>query len=353
MIDIPLGRRQPHDRRTAWLIWLLLAAVVGSLSVIGPALADEPPRCPVQECPDPPPPVDAPPDPLGSYPRVVQDLALQGAAAEVGTLYLASDAPPAPHNWLWQIEPDCDVRGGDCVPGNFCAEEGGGVYMQIDVKPIAQSGPPATPEVPSPDRVVSPPPAPGRSAAFPPPDDLIPAGSPYGTWLPANPGCVIIDALPLPPTPEEVYEVFTTLPIPALTLMHQPPEVGLVNLPEIFYTTDPDAATFTFDVRGYAVTLDTFVAQFRWYTGDLRGPTNIPVILTSEGPGLPYPNQYVTHTYLQRGTYTAALETIWQATYSIDGGPDYASLGSVTTVGAEAVIQILEARPVLVDPYGD
>lgn len=353
MTSLPLVPRRPDGRRTVWMIWLLLALVVSSVSIIRPAVADEPPRCPVQECPDPPPPVDAPPDPLGSYPLVVQDLALQGAAAQVGTLYLASDAPPAPHYWLWRIEPDCDVRGGDCVPGNFCAEQGGGVFMQIEVMPIAQPGPAPTAEAPTPEPVVEPPPAPGRAAPFREPPDGTPVGATYTTWLPANPGCVVIDALPLPPTPEEVYEVFTTLPIPELTLMHQPPEVGLVNLPEIFYTTDPDTATFTFDIRGYAVTLDTFVAQFRWYTGDLRGPTNIPVILTSEGPGLPYPNQYVTHTYLQRGTYTAALEAIWQATYSIDGGPDYASLGSVTTVGAEAVIQILEASPVLVDPYGD
>lgn len=52
-----------------------------------------------------------------------------------------------------------------------------------------------------------------------------------------------------------------------------------------------------------------------------------------------------------RGDYSAVLETIWQATYTIDGGPAYAVPGTVTTVGPARTITVVEAHPVLTDPY--
>ncbi len=315
----------------------LLSAVSWAVFVGPPAAGNEPPTCPVGVCPDPLPPPEAPPDPGGAFPKVVQDLDPIGSANPGGTLYLASNVAPSPHYWIWQIEPMCDVRGGDCVPGEYCSGADQGVYMDINVKPLAQPGDPDP---------VAPPPAPGRPTAFLPPLSGTPVGEAYGGWLGGSPGCVDLSQLDVPPTPEEVYEQFILLPLPGLGLSVQPPDLGLVNLPEIYYTTDPTTGTYTVDIRGYTVVISTQVAQFRWYTGDPAEP-----MLVSEGPGLPYPNQYVTHTYLARGDYTAALETIWQATYTIDGGPSYASPGTVTTVGPARTVTVVEAHPVLTNPY--
>lgn len=59
------------------------------------------------------------------------------------------------------------------------------------------------------------------------------------------------------------------------------------------------------------------MSQFYWHTGDAVSPEG--EVVYSEDPGAPYPNQTVTHTYLQRGTYPAFLETGWTATYTYDG----------------------------------
>ena len=90
--------------------------------------------------------------------------------------------------------------------------------------------------------------------------------------------------------------------------------------------------------------LSTQVAQFHWNTGDAAEPT-----VVSDGPGLPYPNEYVTHTYLLRGDFTAVLETIWQATYTVDGGPSYAVPGTVTTTGPGQRRQLQGRPPVVSD----
>lgn len=327
-------------------IYLALLSVL-PFSVAFPmrsALADDPPPCDGVVCPPPLPPPGAPPDPGGAFPKVVQHLEPIGSATPTGTLYLASNSAPVPQQWIWQIEPMCDVLGGDCVPGDFCAGPDQGVYMDINVKPLAQAGNPtlAQPDPPP----IAPDPAPGRAGPFETPPPATPVGATYTGWLSANPGCVDVSQLNLPPTPEEVYEQFIALPIPGLGFDVQPPDLGLVNLPEIFYTTEPTSGMYTVDIRGYTVVLSTEVAQFRWYTGDAAEP-----LLTSAGPGLPYPNQYVTHLYLSRGNYIAVLETIWQATYTVDGGPSYAVPGTVTTTGPPRMIVVVEAHPVLTDPY--
>jgi len=121
------------------------------------ARADGPPPCVFDVCPAPLPPPGAPPDPGGAFPKAVQSLEIVGSATPRGTLYLASNVPPTPHYWIWQIEPMCDVQGGDCAPGGFCSGADQGVYMDINVKPLAQAGDP---------NPVAPPPAPGRRRAF-------------------------------------------------------------------------------------------------------------------------------------------------------------------------------------------
>jgi len=162
-------------------------------------------------------------------------------------------------------------------------------------------------------------------------------------------GCVEVSALDPPPSPEEVSLYFQQLPLPGLGFGYQPPDLGLVNLPEIFFTTEPTSGSYLVDVRGYSVTIFTYVDQFIWHTGDTASPEGEAIV--SADPGAPYPNQTVTHTYLQRGSYPASLETVWTATYTYDGNGPYAVPGSVTTVGATQNIEVVEAQPVLTDPY--
>jgi hypothetical protein len=170
-----------------------------------------------------------------------------------------------------------------------------------------------------------------------------PAGTAVGPWLPLGRGCVDITALNPAPSPGEVFRYFETLPLPELATQQQPPGNGLVNLPVIFYSTDPTTQTFTVDIRGFTVDIVAGAAEFTWHTGDGED-------ITSTDPGAPYPHQTVTHDYAS-GTYTAYLTTTWGATFSVDGGASQPVPGTTTTDGPAVTFDVLQARPVLVNPY--
>jgi hypothetical protein len=185
---------------------------------------------------------------------------------------------------------------------------------------------------------------PDRSAV----DDLLPdpaatVGEGYGGWLNEGQACVDITDLNPPPSPDEVFRYFQTLPLPQLTTRQQPPGEALVGLPVIFFTDSPTTQTFTVDIRGFAVTIDALATSFSWTTGD--GTT-----LTTTDPGAPYPDQTVTHDYAS-GTYTASLTTTWGGTFSVDGGAAVDVPGTTTTVGASTTFAVRQARSVLTNPY--
>ncbi|MCV2488296.1 hypothetical protein OF117_02890 [Geodermatophilus sp. YIM 151500] len=154
-----------------------------------------------------------------------------------------------------------------------------------------------------------------------------------------------ITVLNPPPSPGEVYSYFRRLPLPQLAARHQPPGNGLSNLPVIFYTDAPTTQTFTVDVRGFDVVIDARAVEFTWRTGDPARPT-----ITTTDPGAPYPDHTITHDY-RSGTYTASLTVTWAGDFSIDGGPSTAIPGTTTTDGPADTFSVLQARPVLVDPY--
>ncbi|NEK87950.1 hypothetical protein GCU60_19610, partial [Blastococcus saxobsidens] len=104
-------------------------------------------------------------------------------------------------------------------------------------------------------------------------------GDPVGVWGRADQGCFDITALNPPPSPDEVFRYFQTLPLPQLTTQHQPPGDGLTGLPVIFYTDSPTTQTFTVDIRGFQVTIEATAQQFTWHTGDTTGQ------ITSTDPG--------------------------------------------------------------------
>ena len=120
-----------------------------------------------------------------------------------------------------------------------------------------------------------------------------------------------ITVLNPPPSPAEVFSYFERLPLPELTAQHQPPGDALSGLPVIFYTDEPT--------------------------------------ITTDDPGAPYPDGTITHEYAS-GTYTASLTVTWGATFTVDGSPPADVPGTTTTTGPPETFQVLQARPVLVDP---
>jgi hypothetical protein len=168
-------------------------------------------------------------------------------------------------------------------------------------------------------------------------------GTPVGSWLDFGRRCVDVTALNPPPSPDEVFRYFQTLPLPQLTTKQQPPGNGLVGLPVIFFTDGPTTQTFTLDIRGFTVDITAHATAFTWHTGD-------GTHLTTTTPGAPYPKHTITHDYASGG-YTASLTTTWTATFRIDGGTTVPVPGSTTTDGPAVTFDVLQARPVLTNPF--
>jgi len=154
-----------------------------------------------------------------------------------------------------------------------------------------------------------------------------------------------ITSLNPPPSPAEVFSYFERLPLPTLTTQHQPPGDGLSGLPVIFYTDSPTTQTFTVDIRGFTVVINAAAESYTWHTGDPATPE-----ITSTEPGRPYPDQTVEHGY-RSGTYTAYLTVTWGATFTVNGSAPADVPGTTTTDGAPVTFDVLQARPVLTNPY--
>jgi len=177
----------------------------------------------------------------------------------------------------------------------------------------------------------------------PVPDGFEP-GAPIGDWTLYREGCFDITPLNPPPSGAEVFSYFQRLPLPQLTTQHQPPGNGLTGLPVIFYTDSPTTQTFTVDIRGFEVVIEATAEQFTWNTGDATGQ-----IVTTD-PGAPYPGQTIEHSY-RSGTYTAYLTVTWGATFTVNGSAEADVPGTTTTDGPPVTFDVLQARPVLTNPY--
>jgi hypothetical protein len=177
----------------------------------------------------------------------------------------------------------------------------------------------------------------------PVPEGLQP-GDPVGDWIRDQEGCLDITSLNPPPSGAEVFSHFERLPLPQLTTQHQPPGDGLSGLPVIFYTDSPTTQTFTVDIRGFSVVIRATAEQFTWHTGDATGQ------VTSTDPGRPYPDQTIEHSY-RSGSYTAHLTVTWGATFTVNGSAPADVPGTTTTDGPPVTFDVLQARPVLTNPY--
>ena len=233
-------------------------------------------------------------------------------------------------DYAWRLRTLCmlaDEAEGACSPLDFrdCPQEPGRVigYYAVQRRPVVRPDGTAVVPVLSTSRT----------------GDLL------GRWETVREGCLDITPLNPPPSPGEVYSYFQRLPLPTLATQHQPPGNGLSGLPVIFYTDSPTTQTFNVDIRGFTVVIEATATQYTWHTGDPAKPT-----VVSTDPGRPYPNETVEHDY-RSGTYTAYLSVTWGATFTVDGGASANVPGTTTTDGPPVTFDVLQARPVLTNPY--
>ena len=246
---------------------------------------------------------------------------------------MASNSAPVEHPYTYRLSEPCVVNSretGDCRPSDFyeCSAPPGRVIEDLimEQRRLVLTGPDNTT---------------GTVDGFPPGN--APVGTPVGEWISGDRACVDITALNPAPSPGEVFRYFETLPLPQLPTKQQPPGDGLAGLPVIFFTDGPTTQTFTVDIRGFTVDIDATASSFTWHTGDGTD-------LTTTDPGAPYPDHTISHDYAS-GTYTAALTTTWTGTFSIDGGLTVPVPGSTTTEGPPVTFDVLQARPVLTNPF--
>jgi hypothetical protein len=142
-------------------------------------------------------------------------------------------------------------------------------------------------------------------------------------------------------TPGIVAVAMKQIPLPAAQLQVQPANGRtLVNFDTNFYT-ELQALDPTITLLGQQVTLHIVPSQFGWRFGDGGS-------LTTDGPGSPYPDLDVTHSYLRKGRVAPSVDTTYTATYRVNGGPWQDVPGSVTIAGAPVDLQVLTATPTLV-----
>jgi hypothetical protein len=251
---------------------------------------------------------------------------------EAGGYWVASNVAPPEQPYTYQLSKPCvvdDRQNGSCRPSDFidCPAPLDRVVddLVVERRRLVLSGPAGPTTIDGYD--------PGDSSP----------GSQIGPWIRVVRMCIDVTALNPPPSPGEVFRYFQTLPLPELTTQQQPPGNGLVGLPVIFFTDSPTTQSFTVDIRGFTVDIVAGATGFTWHTGDGTD-------LTSTDPGAPYPDQTVTHDY-RSGSYTAYLTTTWGATYSVDGGASVPVPGTTTTDGPPVTFTVLQARPVLTNPY--
>lgn len=249
-----------------------------------------------------------------------------------GGTWLASNNAPVEHPYTYQLSDPCvvnDRENGACRPSDDfeCPAPPGRVVedLIVEQRRLAITGQDGTTTI----------------DGFPTGD--APVGTPVGPWMSEGRGCVDITALNPPPSPGEVFRYFQTLPLPQLPTKQQPPGDGLVGLPVIFFTDGPTTQTFTLDIRGFTVDIVATATGFTWRTGDGTD-------LTTSGPGAPYPDHTISHEYAS-GTYTASLTTTWSGSFSVDGGLSLPVPGSTTTDGAPVTFDVVQARPVLTNPF--
>ncbi len=130
--------------------------------------------------------------------------------------------------------------------------------------------------------------------------------------------------------------------LPALRAAVQPADGVLVGIPAVFRTGQPATGIRGADlsVLGLDIRLDARV-RWRWAYGD--GAT----VWTSR-PGGRWPDASVSHVYRSVGTVRAAVTAVWRGQFTVEGLGPFAVPGPPLTQGQSVLVDVREARAVLV-----
>jgi hypothetical protein len=128
----------------------------------------------------------------------------------------------------------------------------------------------------------------------------------------------------------------------------------LVNMPAIVYT-DPDPQVFELTLLGIPIELQAIPATYTWTFGQ-----GAPPLITTD-PGMPYPDQTVSFTYVHADPAVITLTTAWRARFRISGvvadpADDDAWTpvdGTLTTTSPAHPLTVVERIPHLVDDLAD
>jgi len=122
--------------------------------------------------------------------------------------------------------------------------------------------------------------------------------------------------------------------------MTQPAAKTLINFDTIFYV-EAEPLHRTLNLLGQRVELEITPSTFRWVHGD--GTTS-----ETHTPGATYPAKDVVYRYQQAHvTVRHHVEIVWTARWSLNGGPFQDVAGTVTTVGPDTSLAVVEATPAL------
>lgn len=163
-------------------------------------------------------------------------------------------------------------------------------------------------------------------------------GNPIGTTCLTDEQAAGLGAI----TPAMVLREMRRLSWPASPVIVQPPNGRtLVNFETNFYTDNTAPTSQTVTLLGRRITIEATPTEYHWRFGD--GETT-----TTDSPGAAYPDLEITHTYLRKGTVSAAVDTTYTGRYRIGGG-GWQAIPDTHTVAGEAVsLTVVEASPQLV-----
>jgi len=122
--------------------------------------------------------------------------------------------------------------------------------------------------------------------------------------------------------------------VPTATIAYQPEFEPLVHVPVIFWCDLPTLFQSRVDIIGEVIDV-ALRPGFAWQWGDGG------VFQTNE-PGAPYPNQKVTHTYKQPGTYTITLIATWNGNFKHNGATR--AITGTIKIPSFAVITVVSAN---------
>jgi len=168
--------------------------------------------------------------------------------------------------------------------------------------------------------------------------------APEGPWNSDGEHCVDITDVQPVVTPEMVQAEFEELPLPLGEINVQPADGPiLVNLGVILFSTQPEAVPYDVLILGQTVHIDAYIVDYTWHLGD--GSPDL------HGRGAPYPDTSNRHIYTAPGGYQVTLTLTWDATYTVDGGPELQVLDTTTTDSPPSSITVVEAESILVDSF--